>query len=181
MGFLSAPAMRMAMHAYGWMQRLKPDESEEALPRAIFPIIGKESYFRLYGKRGFHEYQVIVPFDRWAAFVDRLRSLIAEHGVTIGLASLKLFRGEQRWLRFNGNGVCLAIDVPAGERAKRFLDSMDNLTLDVGGIVNLSKDSRASADFARRVFPEYDAFRNALACADPQRSLQSSLRERIDV
>jgi decaprenylphospho-beta-D-ribofuranose 2-oxidase len=181
MGLLTAPAMRMAMHGYDWMQRLKPDVHEEALPRAIFPIIGKESYFRLYGRRGFHEYQVIVPFDGWARFVDRLRTMVAEHDVTVGLASLKLFRGVQRWLRFNGNGVCLAIDVPAGERARRFFAAMDQLTLDVAGVVNVAKDSRLSAEFARRAFPEYDRFRAALAARDPKRRMQSKLRERIDV
>ncbi len=104
-----------------------------------------------------------MPFDRWASFADRLRAMVAEHDVTVGLASLKLFRGVQRWLRFNGNGVCLAIDVPTGERARRFFAAMDNLTLDVEGIVNVAKDSRLSAEFARRVFPDYDRFREALA------------------
>ena len=181
MAFLSTPAMRLAMHGYDWSQRMTAKAKEEALPGAIFPIIGKESYFRLYGRRGFYEYQVIVPFDRWTSFVDRLRQIVAEHGVTIGLASLKLFRGAQRWLRFNATGVCLAIDVPADEAARRFFTALDGLTLDAGGVINLAKDSRVTAAVARKVFPEYDGFREALAARDPRRRMQSSLRERLDV
>ena len=180
-GLLSSPVLCVAMRGYGWAQRLKSTTYLEPLPRAMFPIVGKESYFRIYGSAGFQEYQVIVPFDRWSRFADRLRSMIAESGVAVGLASLKLFSGKQQFLRFDGTGVCLAIDVPAGERARRFFASLDALTLDLGGTVNIAKDSRLNAEFVRRVFPQYDRFRDALANHAPKRHIQSCLRKRLDV
>jgi decaprenylphospho-beta-D-ribofuranose 2-oxidase len=146
-----------------------------------FPINGKEAYFHAYGRRGFHEYQLIVPRDLWSGAVERVRTLIATSGACIPLASLKLFRGEPRYLWFRGDGVCLTLDTPAGERGRRLFAELDDLAVDLGAPVNLSKDSRLGADAVARIFPGYDEFKRRLDAHDPAHRVDSELRRRINV
>jgi decaprenylphospho-beta-D-ribofuranose 2-oxidase len=149
------------------------------LLRGLFPISGKEIYFKLFGRRGLREYQTIVPDGSWGEFVVQLGRLIARHSIAPTLASLKLFEGRTRLLDFCGSGVGLAIDLPADSRAARFLKDLDRLVLDASGVVNLSKDSRIERSLVEKIFPERDLFLTGLLTFDPARRMTSSLRERI--
>jgi decaprenylphospho-beta-D-ribofuranose 2-oxidase len=147
----------------------------------MFPIDGLEGYYRAFGKRGFREYQLIVPYATWDELARALEPCVQKSGVPITLASLKLFRGSKRHVAFSGEGVCLAVDVPAGERSLAFFRELDELSVKYGAVVNLSKDSRASRELCRAVFPGFEDFRARLDAFDPKRRFQSRLRERIDV
>jgi decaprenylphospho-beta-D-ribofuranose 2-oxidase len=180
-GALGGRATRAAVRVYGWSQRLARGERLVPLAAATFPLSGKETYFHLFGRTGFREYQVLVPNDRWRSFAGRLAAVIDRHDVPVGLASLKLFRGRPEGLNFDGSGVCLALDAPANERSARLFGDLDHLTEEVGGRVNVAKDSRLAAPLVRRLFPEYDAFTTALRAHDPKCRFTSALRRRLDV
>lgn len=150
-----------------------------AIERALFPILGKERYFSGFGPRGLRESQVVIPSPRWNEFTIGLEHLIAKHGVPITLGSLKLFRGASQYLRFVGEGVCLALDVPASPRASALFDDLDALTAEHAGLVNIGKDSRLSAETCEQIFPEYSAFKKELMQYDPARRCSSLLRERL--
>jgi decaprenylphospho-beta-D-ribofuranose 2-oxidase len=166
--------------AYGRLQRrLAP----RVLPldTALFPIHGKEYYFAAFGRRGFREYQLIVPFERWPAFVEALRALLAQSGVPVTLGSLKLFDGAPSLLRFQMPGICLAMDVPSSTRTDFLWSRLDELAIASRSLVNLSKDSRLSATLLERLFPEYDVLRRRLQCFDPKRRCRSRLRDQVGV
>jgi decaprenylphospho-beta-D-ribofuranose 2-oxidase len=166
---------------YSWAERLAASEKRISLAAASFPPNGKEFYFHLFGRRGFREYQVLVARDRWDELAGALPALLKRHGVPVTLASLKLFKGQGSLLRFDGTGVCLALDAPEGAATRGLFEGLDELTAAAGGIVNIAKDSRLTASFVRRVFPQYDLFRDALNRFDPRRRFDSALRRRLDV
>jgi decaprenylphospho-beta-D-ribofuranose 2-oxidase len=152
------------------------------LPRAFFPFAGKEFFFRLYGRRGFREYQALFPRDSWENVCKEVAKAISESGLPIAFGSLKLFRGQRRMLNFSGDGVCLAFDIPNQASADRLLSGLDEITIHAGGIVNLAKDSRLSAVGVRRMYGRcYDEFRDALRHYDSHKRFVSELRRRIDV
>ena len=95
--------------------------------------------------------------------------------------SLKLFRGEKRHLWFRGDGVCLTIDGPANDATRRLFAQLDQLAVDLGAPINLSKDSRIEAATVARIFPGYDTFKRELHAHDPAGRIDSELRRRIDV
>ena len=66
-------------------------------------------------------------------------------------------------------------------RAVPLFDALDDVVAGVGGIVNLSKDSRISPALLRETFPGYETFRERLDRYDPKRRMDSALRRRIDV
>jgi decaprenylphospho-beta-D-ribofuranose 2-oxidase len=180
LGLWSRPFTALALR--GYRATLRP-ERRRLLPlrQALFPIQGLEVYYFAFGRRGLREYQVIVPHERWRAFLDGLRPLLASARLPITLTSLKLFAGATRHLRFNGTGVCLALDVPAVPAALPFFGALDGLAFRHDARINLSKDSRVQRDTCRRLFPGYDAFANELYAFDPARRCRSRLRERLGV
>jgi hypothetical protein len=113
--------------------------------------------------------------------VEALERLLALHAVPTTLGSLKLFAGETTLLNFCGSGVCLTLDVPATQASLPLFAALDELVVELGGIVNLSKDGRIDEALVRRVFPEYEVFRERLHRFDPRRRFDSSLRRRIGV
>jgi decaprenylphospho-beta-D-ribofuranose 2-oxidase len=165
---------------YATRERLRPHQLRP-VEDAAFPINGNEAYYRLFGRRGFREYQVVVPTDAWPAAAREVQRLVAVARTPVTLGSLKLFRGEPRLLCFRGDGVCLAIDVAAGERARWLFAQLDRMAVDHGALVNLSKDSRVEGDIVKRLYPGYDEFCRRLSDHDPKRRFDSMLRRRIGV
>lgn len=148
---------------------------------AAFPINGREAYFHLFSRRGFHEYQIIVARPDFADAVERVRRSIERSGACVTLSSLKLFRGERRLLWFRGDGVCLTFDGPATTSTRLFFDDLDALAIELGAPVNIAKDSRLVAGTAAAVFPGYEEFRDRLRAFDPHRRFDSAVRRRLDV
>ena len=146
---------------------------------ALFPIHGSEMYFTLYGRRGFHEYQVLVPFGEAAAFVEEARRRAARRGVAVALCSAKAFEGAGDFLRFDGDGIAVAFDFPRGNAGTRFMEDLDAMTIAVRGKPNIVKDSRLPAAVVRACYPDFDRFRTALHRFDPKRRIRSTLSERL--
>lgn len=171
---------RIALGVYETLKRSQKPQVIQLRP-GFFPIEGLEGYYVAFGKRGFREYQLIVPRDRFTAFERELSQLIARERVPITLASLKLFRGSQNRLRFRASGICLAIDAPATPGCAALFRGLDELAERHGACVNLAKDSRLDTTTCKRLFPDYDAFKDELGAYDPERRCASKLRERIGV
>lgn len=175
---LTAP---LALTAYELGERLSAAKRTVTLAEALFPVAGREFYFSLFGKKGFREYQLLVPEAAFASFCKELDALRRRHGAALTLASLKLFSGKQRFLNFDGTGIALAIDAPEGPATRALWDALDPVVAAHGGTVNAAKDSRLTAAAARKLFPGYEAFASELAAWDPRRVVDSLLRRRLEL
>jgi decaprenylphospho-beta-D-ribofuranose 2-oxidase len=165
--------------AYGLSQSWTAHERLLPLFDFLFPVARKVAYFRLFGRRGFHESQVLVPRAAFGSFLGALRGYLSDHGTPVTLASCKLFAGRERFLRFDGEGVCLALDFPRGPAGDRLLRFLDDAVRDHGGRPNLVKDSRLGMATVKACYPEYEAFREGLRRLDPRRLYRSELSERL--
>lgn len=165
--------------AYDLLQGLQARESEVDLFSFLFPVARKVAYFELFGRRGFHEYQVIVPRAAFAEYAREVRRFVEKDKAPVTLASCKLFRGAARHLRFDGDGVCVALDFPRGPRGTRFAAFLDDVSRSLRTPVNLVKDSRLPREVARACHPGYDGFRSTLLRFDPDRVYGSELSERL--
>lgn len=175
---LTAP---LGAAAYRLEQRLSPAEETVSLASAAFPTVGKEFYFKLFGRPGFRDYQALIPAAAWKDAAEDLQGLIRRRGIAVTMSSLKVFRGKTEHLNFDGDGVCAALDVADGAAALEFFADLDAWVAASGGIFNLSRDSRFEASLVRKVYPEYDRFRSELLAFDPKRRFDSALRRRLDV
>jgi decaprenylphospho-beta-D-ribofuranose 2-oxidase len=166
---------------YYFMDQLKSSNRQLKLEQASFPIYGKEIYYKLFGKKGFREYQVLFPYATWQNAAREIQELIAATNMGITLGSLKIFNGTTHHISFTGEGICFAIDVVNSNKSVKFFESLDEITKKQKGIINLSKDSRAGADLVKEVYPGYTRFKEAVNNFDPQRLLMSDLRNRLKI
>jgi decaprenylphospho-beta-D-ribofuranose 2-oxidase len=148
---------------------------------ALFPLHGSEIYFTLYGRKGFHEYQALVPFGEGVNFVENVRRCAARRGVTLALCSAKAFGGEERFVRFAGEGLAIAFNFPRGGGATDLMADIDALVIELGGKPNIAKDSRLPAAVARACYPHLEDFRAELLRFDPKRRIRSALSERLQL
>lgn len=149
---------------------------------SLFPMHSRGAgYFRLFGARGFCEFQAVVPGARFDEFVAAIRGYLRRRPLAITLASAKLFQGEQRLLRFSGTGVCFALDFPRNADSTAFHEFLDALTSELSLLPNLIKDSRLPREVVARAYPEYETFRRRLRDFDPARLYRSELSVRLDL
>ena len=147
----------------------------------LYPAADKTFYFRAYGRGGFIEHQILVPAPRAVAYLEAFEELVRRHRQPFGLASLKLFRGEQRLLHYNGSGYSFSLHMPNRPATRALLDALDALNVEYRVITNLIKDSRLSAATARAQYPEFEAFVSRLRAFDPARMFVTRLSERLEI
>jgi decaprenylphospho-beta-D-ribofuranose 2-oxidase len=145
----------------------------------LFPIHETQFYFKLFGIRGFHEYQVIMPIEHITDYLNAVRNYLAHHSLAVTLASAKLFGGQRELLRFTGEGICFALNFPRTSEASSFLTFLDELVVTLGGIPNIIKDSRLPRSVLEACYPEVQRFRDQLHVFDPKHLFRSELSERL--
>ncbi len=158
-----------------------PEITETTLFDAIFPFARRSAYFRLFGRPGLVEYQALVPYDGTETFLRELRQLILSTRAPSVMLSLKAFKGVQRLLRFEGDGTCVTLDLQRSAVTLDLIRRIDDLTVAVGGIPNIIKDSRLPKHVVQACYPEYDHFRRELRAFDAQRIFKSELSERLQL
>lgn len=160
-------------------RRLNDGEKSLSIWQALFPFASAPAYFYLYGKRGFLEHQVLISDEAASEYFQRFRVIAERHQVPLGLATIKLFGGSQKLLRFSGKGISFAIEAPRGAKTLALFADLDELDIALGGRANLIKDARLPAAVMERQYAEASEFRDRLRTFDPDRIFTSAMAERL--
>jgi FAD/FMN-containing dehydrogenase len=144
--------------AYFHRQRRRLRQSLVHFNPFFYPLDAIGDWNRLYGRRGFFQYQCVVPFADGAAIVRELLTTIGRSHQASFMAVLKSF-GTIRspgWLSFPRPGFTIAIDFPnRGDRTRTLFDRLDAIVCAAGGGVYPAKDARMSSDTFCCSFPEW--------------------------
>jgi FAD/FMN-containing dehydrogenase len=132
---------------------------------AFFPLDGLQNWNRIYGPKGFYQYQCVVPRDGAASSIREMLNAMAGAGQGSFLTVLKEF-GEVAspgLLSFPMAGTTLAVDFPnEGMQTLKLLDHLDAITAAAGGRVYVAKDGRADPEMLARAYPQLDRFRQSI-------------------
>ncbi len=149
--------------------------------RFFFPLDRIEAWNRLYGRRGFVQYQCVLPRGESAAGIAALLERVAASGRGSFLAVLKLFgpAGEGP-MSFPMEGYTLALDFPMRRGTPALLDALDEIAHRHGGRVYFAKDARCAPERVREGYPRLGAFEavRAEAAGAPPR-FASALSRRL--
>jgi decaprenylphospho-beta-D-ribofuranose 2-oxidase len=147
----------------------------------FYPLDAIRDWNRIYGKRGFLQYQMVLPKDPEHLAIRAILDAITGSGMGSFLAVIKEFGAlDNGWLSFPREGVTLALDFPNhGAPLLELLDRLDAITLEAAGRVYLGKDARLSRGSFRRMYPEWEAWKRARDAADPRGLFCSEMGERL--
>lgn len=179
---LNAWAVRAFNHFY---YRRIPTVGRErllAFDRFFYPLDALQEWNRIYGKRGFYQFQCVLPDATSAEGIARLLTETSRARAGSFLAVLKTLGGEGRgYLSFPMRGYTLALDFPARPGIKELLKRLERITMEHGGRVYLAKDACLSPEAFRAMYPKLDAFRAVLEAIDPDGRFNSDLARRIGI
>ncbi len=152
----------------------------QSLSTFFHPLDGVRDWNRLYGRRGFVQYQFCVPGSAGETVVDAITRLSSSR-VPSFLAVLKRFgAGTPGPLSFPMPGWTLALDLPVGPaKLPGVLDDLDEMVLSAGGRIYFAKDARLSPQKVRAMYPRLDEFLEAKNRVDPEHKMVSDLARRL--
>ncbi|WP_157961616.1 FAD-binding oxidoreductase [Acuticoccus kandeliae] len=166
----------LTVRAYNALQHrgLPPDGTTERMTQEAFtfPFDRFGEWNRLFGPRGLHQHQTVIPF---ANARKAIAEMIAEtHGRReySSHAAIRVFGKSQSpgLMSFARRGISLTLDFPNhGKSTEAMLDRLDAIALSAGGAVNPSQDRRMSAETFARSMPDWhlvDAVRDPLIVSD---------------
>jgi FAD/FMN-containing dehydrogenase len=142
----------------------------------FYPLDAIGNWNLMYGKRGFLQYQCVVPETSCGAIEELLR-LIGNSGMGSFLGVLKRFGSAPPagMLSFPRAGLTLALDFAMrGDSTLRLMESLDRVVLNCGGAIYPAKDARMSAAMFEASFPHWRTFATLI---DPK--LSSSFWRRV--
>ena len=126
----------------------------------FYPLDSIRDWNLLYGKRGFLQYQCVIP-DTDIAALEEVLDRIAQSGMGSFLAVLKQFGAAPPagMMSFPRPGLTLALDFSmCGESTLQLLRSLDDVVSQSGGALYPAKDARMSPAIFEASFPYWRRF-----------------------
>ncbi|WP_319823996.1 FAD-binding oxidoreductase [Thalassovita sp.] len=146
----------------------------------FYPLDAILGWNRIYGRRGFAQFQCVIPLGQAQAGLTELLSVIAGAGAGSFLAVLKRFGPQDDRFSFPMEGYTLALDFPMNRTTLALLNDLDSITMRYGGRFYLAKDSRMGPEVFRlseQRAEAYARFRTIRGDASVFRSAQSERLE----
>jgi len=126
----------------------------------FFPLDGVRDWNRLYGPRGLHQHQSVVPFDTGRVAIPAMLEAARAAGQGSFLTVLKRFGDVPSPGLFSlpRPGYTLTLDFPnRGASTLALLERLDAIAVEAGGAINPYKDARMSAATFEASFPNWRA------------------------
>lgn len=149
---LSKPALKAFNTGYYHKQQARAVKSLQSYDSFFYPLDGIGDWNRLYGKRGFYQYQFVIPFANCRQPMLEILEKISAAGLGSFLGVLKVFGNSENegMLSFPREGVTLALDFPnEGKATLDLFRQLDQIVVASGGRLYPAKDARMSAELFR--------------------------------
>jgi FAD/FMN-containing dehydrogenase len=142
----------------------------------FYPLDNLLEWNRMYGPRGFYQYQCVVPRESGNVAIEAMLAAIRASGNGSFLAVLKTFgdRSAPGMLSFPRPGVTLALDFPNRSGTEALFEHLDAIVAEAGGRLYMAKDARMPRSLFEAGYPRFAEF---LHYRDP--GISSALSRRL--
>lgn len=148
----------------------------------LHPLDSIQDWNRVYGRRGFLQYQVQIPFGKESFFKD-IFATMREINAASFLGVVKQFgSSECSFLSFPSEGWTIAIDIPmSNSRLLPSLRKLDEILCEIGGKVYLSKDARLALEHFEKMYPQVEEWKSIKMQIDPDNYWHSDQGKRLNL
>lgn len=173
-------AARSFNSAYYWSHFDQRTERVVAPDPFFYPLDAILHWNRVYGARGFTQYQCVLPRAAGPSAVRELLERVARFGCASPLCVIKDCGPQGHGLlSFPMEGISVAIDMPVTPDIQRVVDRLNEFVIAAGGRIYLAKDRFTRADHFRAMEPRLDGFLAIREKWDPQHRLRSAQSVRL--
>jgi decaprenylphospho-beta-D-ribofuranose 2-oxidase len=147
----------------------------------FYPLDAISHWNRIYGKRGFIQYQVFFPDCSAVQGLRKTLDAISRSGLSSFLAVLKRCGPANTFpLSFLDTGFTLALDMPVvPEKLDVLMPELERILAEHNGRIYFAKDACAAPDLIPKMYPRLDEFRKVQRALDPRSVLRSHLSTRL--
>lgn len=146
----------------------------------FYPLDMLLEWNRLYGPRGFTQYQCVLPERAGGEAVRRLLELLTTRGGASFLCVIKDCGDEgEGLLSFPLRGTSIALDLPVRDNTQAVVDSLNEFVISVGGRIYLAKDAFTRAEHFRAMEPRLEQWMTIRRRWDPTGLLRSAQSVRL--
>jgi len=170
----------MKLYNYYYSRFHQGKKSSESLIKFNNPLDTIKNWNQLYGRKGFVQFQAVIPFDNAFNSIQHLIDIINREKATPTLAVLKILdRTAQGLLSFCQPGFTIAIDFIHNSAARKTISILNQFICEIKGKVYLAKDILLTKEQFQQMYPKHEAFKKILH--DYNSPMQSDLGRRLGV
>ena len=154
----------------------------QTISEFFHPLDGVSNWNRIYGRKGFYQYQFVVPYEN-KYFIFKVLDTLKKFSAYSFLTVLKRFGDKNNaFLSFPKPGWTLALDLPASNQdLLKVLEELDNELASLGGRIYLAKDTRQTAEIFKKTYLSYEKWKKVKTYMDPKNIFESDLSRRLEL
>lgn len=146
----------------------------------FYPLDAIANWNRMYGPRGFTQYQCVLPNEAGRGAARRFLDVLTARGGASMLCVIKDCGAEGiGMLSFPRPGISIALDIPIRDNTQALVDALNECVIAEGGRMYLAKDQFTRAEHFRQMEPRLEAFQRVRRAWDPEGRLRSALSVRL--
>ncbi len=178
--FLNHYSMSWFNGMYYWLYEKSNSDGMQSYDSFFFPLDGIKNWNRLYGRKGFLQYQFLLPEESANEGMRLILDKVSTVGKGSFLAVLKKFgKANDNLLSFPGPGLTLTLDFKVESALFPLLDELDRIVIDYGGKHYLAKDARLAESTFKTGYPNWEKFKKVKDKVDPDQRFASLQSHRI--
>ena len=175
-----------SVRAFNWLYYTKSkagvSKQRVDIDTFFYPLDAIGHWNRIYGKKGFTQYQFILPKETSYQGLEEILTAISKSGKGSFLAVLKLYgKANENYLSFPIEGYSLALDFKIEKGLFELLDILDEIVVKYKGRIYLTKDVRVAKETFEKGYPHIKTFRTFRKENNMDTKFQSLQSKRIGI
>jgi len=180
-GFLINPFTVRVFNALYYRKQLRRTRRGITHPQSFFyPLDAIAHWNRLYGRRGFTQYQCVLPDTDDLKVPHRFFEVLVRYGGASPVSVIKDCGAEGKGvLSFPMPGISIALDLAMRDDTQRCVDALNEIVIEAGGRIYLAKDALTRPEHFKQMEPRFDTWQAIRDRWDPERRIVTAQSVRL--